>query len=379
MIDDSGAACRASGCAMIWRGDCSFGARDMVQSLTITRPTDWHLHLRDGAGMADVVGHSVRVFARAVVMPNLAPPIVTSGQAVAYRDRILAALPPGSDFEPLMTLFLTDATPPAEIRAAKASGVVVAAKLYPAGATTHSDRGVAEVGRIAHVLAEMEACGLPLLVHGEVVDPAVDIFDRERVFIERVLAPLRGPLAGPQGGPRALQHAGGRAVRRRGVAAGGGDGDAPAPPARASMTCSPAACALTTTACRCSKGREHRQAVARAATGDSPKFFLGTDSAPHARSRKECGCGAAGVFSAPAALELYAEAFEAAGALDRLEAFASQRGADFYGLPRSSGTVSLVREPWQVPASCPFGEDVVVPMRAGETVAWRIADGSGVG
>lgn len=360
---------------MIWRDDWSFGAGDMAESLTITRPTDGHLHLRDGAGMADVVGHSSRVFARAVVMPNLAPPIVTTGQAVAYRDRILAALPPGSDFEPLMALYLTDATPPAEIRAAKASGAIVAAKLYPAGATTHADRGVTDVGRIAHVLSEMEACGLPLLVHGEVVDPAVDIFDRERVFLERVLAPLVERWPGLR---VVLEHV----STREGVEFVG------AAPPRVAATVTPQHLLLDVNDLLAGgvrphhyclpvlKGREHRQAVARAATGDSPKFFLGTDSAPHARSRKECGCGAAGVFSAPAALEFYAEAFEAAGALDRLEAFASLRGADFYGLPRPAGTVTLVREPWEVPASCPFGEDVVVPMRAGEAVAWRVAAGS---
>ena len=363
---------------MIWRDDWSFGAGDMAESLTITRPTDGHLHLRDGAGMADVVGHSARAFARAVVMPNLVPPVVTTAQAVAYRERILAALPPGSDFEPLMTLYLTDATPPAEVRAARASGAVVAAKLYPAGATTHSDRGVTEIGRIDPVLAEMESCGLPLLVHGEVVDPVVDIFDRERVFIERVLAPLVERWPGLK---VVLEHC----STREGVAFVG------AAPPRVAATVTPQHLLLVVNDLLAGgvrphhyclpvlKGREHREAVVAAATGDSPKFFLGTDSAPHARSHKESGCGAAGVFSAPAALELYVAAFAAAGALDRLEAFAAQRGADFYGLPRSTGTVTLVREPWQVPASVPFGDDVVVPMRAGGTVAWRIAAGSTAG
>ena len=346
----------------------------MVESLTITRPADWHLHLRDGAGMADVVGHTARVFAHAVVMPNLVAPVVTVDQAAAYRKRILAAVPPGSGFEPLMTLYLTDATPPEEIRVAKDSGLVVAAKLYPAGATTHSDRGVTDIGRISRVLDEMEACGLPLLVHGEVTDPAVDIFDRERVFIDRVLAPLVGRWAGLK---FVLEHV----STREGVEFVGASSP------RVAATVTPHHLLLDRNDLLAGgvrphhfslpvlKSREHREAVTAAATGDSPRFFLGTDSAPHPRRRKECGCGAAGVFSAHAALELYAEAFEAAGALDRLEAFAAQRGADFYGLPRPTGTVTLIREPWTVPASYPFGDDVVVPLRAGETVAWRVVDG----
>jgi len=345
----------------------------MTESLTITRPADWHLHLRDGAGMADVVNHTARVFARAVVMPNLVPPVVTVAQAAAYRERILAAVRPGSGFEPLMTLYLTDATPPGEVRAAKDSGLVVAAKLYPAGATTHSDRGVTDISRISRVLDEMEACGLPLLVHAEVTDPSVDIFDRERVFIDRVLAPLVGRWAGLK---VVLEHV----STREGVEFVGASSP------RVAATVTPHHLLLDRNDLLAGgvrphhfclpvlKSREHREAVARAATGNSPRFFLGTDSAPHPRRRKECSCGAAGVFSAHAALELYAEAFEAAGALDRLEAFASQRGADFYGLPRSTGTVTLVREPWPVPASYPFGDDVVVPLRAGETVAWRVVD-----
>ena len=347
----------------------------MAERLTIDRPTDWHLHLRDGAGMADVVGHSARVFARAVVMPNLSPPVVTVDQAAAYRERILSALPPGSDFEPLMALYLTDTTSRAEIRAAKGSGLVVAAKLYPAGATTHSDRGVTGVERIAHVLDEMEACGLPLLVHGEVTDPAVDLFDRERLFIDRVLVTLVKRLPDLR---VVLEHV----STREGVQF------VSASSPRVAATVTPQHLLLDVNDLLAGgvrphhyclpvlKGREHREAVTAAATGDSPKFFLGTDSAPHPRSRKECGCGAAGVFSAHAALELYAEAFEAAGALDRLAAFAAQRGADFYGLPRPSATVTLVRQPWQVPASYPFGDDVVVPLRAGETVAWRVAAGA---
>ncbi|HOC43439.1 MAG TPA: dihydroorotase [Thermoanaerobaculales bacterium] len=343
----------------------------MAQRLTIDRPSDGHLHLRDGAGMAAVVAHSARVFSRAVVMPNLSPPVVTVDLAAAYRERILAALPSGSAFEPLMTLYLTDSTRGSEIRAAKDSGFVVAAKLYPAGATTHSDRGVTGIDRIAPVLAELAACGLPLLVHGEVADPAVDIFDRERVFVDRVLAPLverwpdlkvvlehvstregvqfvsaSSPLVAATVTPQHLL------LDVNDLLAGG---------VRPHHYCLPVL-----------KSREHRQAVTAAATSDSPKFFLGTDSAPHPRSRKECGCGAAGVFSAHAAIELYAEAFEAAGALDRLAAFATRRGPDFYGLPRAAGSVTLVRQPWRVPASYPFGDDVVVPLRAGETVAWRV-------
>jgi dihydroorotase len=343
----------------------------VASRITIRRPDDWHLHLRDGAGMADVVPHSARVFARAVVMPNLAPPVTTCAEALAYRERIVAALEPGSRFEPLMTLYLTDDTPPAEIRAAAGSGRIIAAKLYPAGATTHSAHGVTDVEKIARVLEEMEACGLPLLVHGEVTDRQVDIFDRERAFIDRELSRLvtrwpelkvvlehvttrEGVQFVAEGPPRVAatvtpQHL---LLDRNDLLAGG---------IRPHHYCLPVL-----------KGREHREAVAAAATGASPRFFLGTDSAPHARSRKESGCGAAGVFSAHAALELYAEAFEAAGALDRLEAFAAERGADFYGLPMNGDTVTLEREPWQVPTSFRFGDDVVVPLRAGETVAWRV-------
>ena len=343
----------------------------MTTCLTIRKPDDCHLHLRDGDGMAAVVGHTARVFGRAIVMPNLAPPVTTCDEAVAYRNRILAALAPGSSFDPRVTLYLTDETPPAEIRAAVESGCVIGAKLYPAGATTHSDRGVTGLDRIGRVLEEMEARGLPLLIHGEVTDPAVDIFDRERAFVERELSAVvrRWPglkvvlehvttREGVQFVSEALPHVAATVtpqhllLDRNDLLAGG---------LRPHHYCLPVL-----------KGREHRDAVVAAATGPSPKFFLGTDSAPHPRSRKEAGCGSAGVFSAHAALELYAEAFDAAGALDRLESFAAERGADFYSLPRNAGTVTLERRLWQVPASYPFGGDEVVPLRAGETVAWRV-------
>jgi len=341
------------------------------QVLTFTRPDDWHLHLRDGAALATVLPHSARQFARAIVMPNLRPPVTSVEMAEAYRGRILAALPAGSEFEPLMTLYLTDNTAPDEIARAKASGRVHAVKYYPAGATTNSDSGATRIERCFPVLEAMEEAGLPLLLHGEVTDPEVDVFDREQVFIDKVLPQIARRFAGLR---LVLEHV----TTREAVEY---------------VAASPAGVAATITAhhlllnrnamfaggmrphhyCLPLLKREaHRQALVQAATGGSPKFFLGTDSAPHSRRNKEAACGHAGIYTAHAAIELYAEAFEAAGALDKLEAFASFHGADFYGLPRNAGTITLVRENWQVQSSLPLGEDELVPLRAGETLHWRL-------
>jgi dihydroorotase len=341
-----------------------------MQTLTLIRPDDWHLHLRDGAALATVVPHTARQFARAIVMPNLKPPVTTAAQAAAYRSRILAAVPQGLTFAPLMTLYLTDNTPVGEIDRAKASGIVHAVKYYPAGATTNSDSGVTDIGRCFAVLARMEEQGLPLLVHGEVTDAEVDIFDRERVFIERVLAPLlqRFPrlrlvlehittqegvqfveAMGPNvAGTLTAHHL---LMNRNALLAGG---------VRPHHYCLPVL-----------KRETHRQALVRAATSGNRKFFLGTDSAPHARNTKEAACGCAGCYTALNALELYAEAFEAAGALGKLEAFASFHGADFYGLPRNTEKITLEKTAWRVPDSLPFGDDTLVPLRAGETLSWR--------
>ncbi|NVZ08521.1 dihydroorotase [Allochromatium humboldtianum] len=340
-------------------------------SIEITRPDDWHLHLRDGAAMADVVGFSARQFARAVVMPNLKPPVVMTEQALAYRERILAALPESSRFEPLMTLYLTDRTTPDEIARAKASGVVVACKLYPAGATTNSESGVTDIPRLKPVLEAMREVGMPLLVHGEVTEEAVDIFDREPVFIERVLRPLIDQVPGlkivlehvttaeavnfVRSGPETLaatitpHHL---LYNRNAILAGG---------IRPHFYCLPVL-----------KRERHRLALVEAATSGHPRFFLGTDSAPHAVGSKECSCGCAGIFSAHAALEAYAEVFDRAGALDRLEGFASQHGPDFYGLPRNQERIRLIRASWTLPERYAFGDSQVVPMCAGETIGWRI-------
>ena len=342
-----------------------------MQTLTLTRPDDWHLHLRDGAALAAVAPHTARQFARAIVMPNLKPPVTGVAQAAAYRQRILAAVPGRPTFSPLMTLYLTDNTPPQEIDRAKASGFVHAVKYYPAGATTNSDAGVTAIEKCFATLARMEELGLPLLVHGEVTDAEVDIFDRERVFVERVLAPLlrRFPrlrlvlehittLEGVQfveslgpnvGGTLTAHHL---LFNRNALLAGG---------VRPHHYCLPLL-----------KREAHRQALLKAATSGSPKFFLGTDSAPHARNTKEAACGCAGCYTALHALELYAEAFESAGALDRLEAFASFHGADYYGLPRNTETITLERADWRVPDSLPFGDGALVPLRAGETLHWRL-------
>ncbi|MBK9136092.1 MAG: dihydroorotase [Betaproteobacteria bacterium] len=344
-----------------------------TSSLTLGRPDDWHLHLRDGTAMAAVLPASARQFARAIVMPNLKPPVTTTAMALAYRERLLAARPkagPGSDFEPLLTLYLTDNTPPDEIARAKAAGIV-ALKLYPAGATTNSDAGVTDIRKTYRTLEAMQREGLLLLVHGEVTDPEVDLFDREAVFIERVMQPLRRDLPGLKvvfehittaeaadyvasadaltGATITAHHL---LYNRNAIFTGG---------LRPHYYCLPVL-----------KRERHRQALVRAATSGSPKFFLGTDSAPHAVAMKEQSVCGAGCYTAPAALELYAEAFEAAGALDRLEAFASFNGADFYGLPRNRGTVTLERAPWQLPAELPFGDATIKPLRAGETLVWRL-------
>jgi dihydroorotase len=345
-----------------------------MQTLTITRPDDWHLHLRDGPEMASVLPHAQRIFARAIVMPNLRTPVTTTALAAAYRERILGALPKGSRFEPLMTLYLTDNTGAEEIARAKRSGIVHGVKYYPAGATTNSDSGVTSIGRVYPALEAMQEHDLPLLVHGEVTAPGVDVFDRERVFIESVLTDIvrRFPRlrvvvehastreavdfvtsGGPQIAATITAH---HLLYNRGALFAGGF--------RPHYYCLPVL-----------KREEHRQALVRAATSGGSKFFLGTDSAPHARSDKEAPCGHAGIYSAHAAIELYAEAFEQAGALDRLEGFASFHGPAFYRLPRNAGSISLRKEAWTVPGELAFGAQTLVPLRAGEKIGWRLAGG----
>jgi dihydroorotase len=341
------------------------------QSLTIIRPDDWHLHLRDGAALASVLPHSARQFARAIVMPNLKPPVTTTAQAIAYRERILAALPAGMRFEPLMVLYLTDNTPPDEILRAKESGVVHAVKLYPAGATTNSDAGVTALSKCYKTLEVMQEVGMPFLVHGEVTDPAVDIFDREAVFIERVMQPLRRDMPalkvvfehittkdaaqyvmeadGPIGATITAHHL---LYNRNEIFKGG---------IRPHYYCLPVL-----------KREEHRQALVRVATSGSPRFFLGTDSAPHSKGLKEHACGCAGCYTALHAMELYAEAFDKAGALDKLEAFASFNGPAFYGLPRNSDRITLQRETWALPAELPLGDTTIVPLNGGETIGWKV-------
>jgi dihydroorotase len=343
-----------------------------MKTLTLTRPDDWHLHLRDGAALTAVLPDTALRFGRAIVMPNLRPPVTTVEQAAAYRARILAALPAGSRFEPLMTLYLTDNTPPAEIDRAKASGFVHAVKLYPAGATTNSDAGVTDLAKCAPTLARMEELGLPLLAHGEVTDAVVDVFDREAIFVDRVLAPLLRDFPRlklvlehitTREGAAFVRAAGANVagtitahhllLNRNAMFAGG---------MRPHRYCLPVP-----------KREAHRLALVAAATSGNPKFFLGTDSAPHARLAKEAACGCAGCYTASAAIELYAEAFEAAGALDKLEGFASFFGADFYGLPRNAERITLVRKSWTSPASLPYIDgDTLVPLRAGEAVAWQL-------
>jgi dihydroorotase len=341
--------------------------------LTLPRPDDWHLHVRDGAELGAVIAHSAHRFARAIIMPNLKPPVTTTALARDYRERILAALPADSEFVPLMTLYLTDHTTPDTIREAAESGIVHGVKLYPAGATTHSDAGVTDVGNTWAALEAMQQHGLPLLVHAEITDAAVDVFDREHVFIDRVLEPLtrRFPalkvvfehVTTQEGVDFVLSGSSHVAatvtahhllLSRNAMFAGG---------LHPHLYCLPVL-----------KRETHRQALVRAATSGNPKFFLGTDSAPHARERKETACGCAGIYTAHAALELYAEAFEEAGALDRLAGFASHYGADFYGLPRNTGTVTLEKGDWVVPGEYPLGATTVIPMAAGETLHWRIRE-----
>lgn len=341
--------------------------------LRIIRPDDWHLHLRDGDAMRSVVAASARVFGRAVVMPNLTPPVTTVAAAAAYRERIVGALPADSRFAPLLTLYLTDETSSAEIARARASGFIIGVKYYPAGATTNSAAGVTDIKRVQAAIAAMEAAGLPLLMHGEVADPDVDVFDRERYFIDRVLAPLLRDFP-------ALSVIFEHITTREAV------DFVAAAPGRVGATITPqhllwSRSALLAGGIRphyyCNpilKREDHRQALVRAATSGNPKYFLGTDSAPHPRNAKESSCGCAGCYSAHAAIELYAEAFDAAGALDRLEGFASFHGADFYDLPRNPDTIGLERDSWLVPETYSFGDATVVPLRAGERVAWRVVD-----
>lgn len=343
-----------------------------MNRLTLTRPDDWHLHLRDGAEMRSVLGHTAARFGRAVVMPNLRPPVTTTAQALDYRRRILEALPPGCGFEPLMTLYLTDNTPPDEVDHALDSGAVCGIKYYPAGATTNSDSGVTALERTFGVLERMEERGLVLQLHGEVTDVDIDVFDREKAFVDRHLDAIVRRF------PRlrvVLEHV----TTRAGVEFVLSQGP------QVAATVTPQHLMLNRNALLVGGIRPHhyclpvlkreadRLAVLEAATGGSPKFFLGTDSAPHARAAKESACGCAGVFSAHAGIELYAGVFEAAGALGRLEAFASHHGADFYRLPRNAGSITLVADAWTPPLTYPLGEAEIVPFRAGEPVRWRLA------
>jgi dihydroorotase len=343
----------------------------MSQTLTITRPDDWHLHVRDGAAMAAVVPHSAAQFGRALIMPNLKPPVTTAALAAAYRERILAATPKGMAFEPLMSLYLTDKLAPEEIVLAQRAGVV-AVKLYPAGATTNSDAGVTDIRKTYRTLEAMQRAGILLLVHGEVTDPGVDIFDREAVFLETQLAPLRRDFPELKivvehmttkdaveyvrdgdrftAGTITAHHL---LYNRNAIFTGG---------IRPHYYCLPVL-----------KREVHRQALVQAATSGSPRFFLGTDSAPHPAVLKEHALGCAGCYTALSAMELYAEAFDNAGALDKLEGFASFHGADFYGLPRNTGTLTLRKQDWRLPEKVPFGEAELKPLRGGETLAWQVA------
>ncbi|MDY7573459.1 dihydroorotase [Actimicrobium sp. CCI2.3] len=341
------------------------------QTITITRPDDWHLHLRDGTMMASVLPHTARQFGRAIVMPNLKPPVTLTSHAVAYRDRIVAALPVGLTFEPLMTLYLTDNTAPDEIRRAKDSGIVHGVKLYPAGATTNSDAGVSNLTNCYKTLEVMQEVGLPLLLHGEVTDVAIDLFDREAVFIDRVLMPLRAAMpalkivfehittseaasyvaqsAGPIAATITAHHL---LYNRNEIFKGG---------IRPHYYCLPVL-----------KREQHRLALMTAATSGNPRFFLGTDSAPHPKGLKEHACGCAGCYTALHAMELYTQAFDSVGALDKLEQFASFNGPDFYQLPRNADSITLRREEWTMPAELAVGESTVVPLNAGEMLPWKL-------
>jgi dihydroorotase len=342
-------------------------------SLKLTRPDDWHVHLRDGAALRAVAADTARVFRRAIVMPNLKPAVATVQAAAVYRDRILAALPANTGFDPLMTLYLTDATSADEIARAKASGFVHAVKYYPAGATTNSEAGVTLLSRAYPALAAMERQDMVLALHGEVTDPSVDVFDRERVFIDRELTAILRDFPGLR---VVLEH-----ITTREAAEFVGEA-----PGTVAATITPQHLLYSRNAlfsgglrphlyCLPVLKREiHRQALVAAATSGNPKYFLGTDSAPHARDTKENACGCAGCYSAPAALALYAEAFEDAGALDRLEGFASRHGAAFYGLPQNRESITLHRTPWRVPESLPFGDATIVPLRAGEELRWRVGE-----
>lgn len=341
----------------------------MTQTLTITRPDDWHIHLRDGDALGRTVQDAAHSFQRALVMPNLVPPVTSTSEALAYRDRILAARPAGSSFEPVMALYLTDNTDPAEIARASAAGIR-AAKLYPAGATTNSASGVTDLKKIYPVLEAMQKEGMLFLLHGEVTDSSIDIFDREKVFLERTFSKVVEAFPGLK---MVLEHI-------------------TTADSASFVTAAPANVAATITAHHLLYNRNHmlaggirphfyclpilkrnthQQALVQAATSGNPKFFIGTDSAPHARHRKEAACGCAGSYTANAAIELYAEAFEDAGALDKLEAFCSFYGADFYGLPRNTDTITLVKRDWQMPDELLLGKDPLVPLRAGEMLRWQ--------
>ncbi len=345
---------------------------NITESISLCRPDDWHLHVRDGSTLATVIAHTARQFARAIIMPNLQPPVTDTAAAMAYRQRILDNVPAGLDFTPLMTLYLTDNTPGDEILRARDSGMIHAVKLYPSGATTHSDAGVTNIEKTYDTLAVMAECGMPLLVHGEVTDPDVDVFDREQVFIEQQLMPMLSAIPNlrvvlehitTQDAVNFILDAPERVaatitahhllLNRNAMFAGG---------IRPHHYCLPVL-----------KREQHRRALIEAIRSGHPRFFLGTDSAPHARRAKESGCGCAGIYTAHAALELYVEAFEQAGALDKFEAFASFNGPDFYGLPRNTDKITINRKQWQVASEFPMGnEDTIIPFRAGESLQWKL-------